>query len=814
MEKIKELLKKMSLQEKIALTSGHDSWRLKSYESYGIPKITLTDGPHGLRHQEEGQNHLGINSSNPSTCFPPACLTAASFDESLLYEMGKAIGYEALCQNVQVVLGPGVNIKRNPLCGRNFEYFSEDPLLAGKLASAWISGIQSMGVGACLKHFALNSQELNRMKSDSIADDKAKFDIYLKAFEEPIKAAKPFTVMGSYNLVDGVYTSENKKLIGEILRRDFGFEGVLMTDWGAMNDKIASLQAGLDLEMPGSNGYFDEDLKNAIERGEVTEEQLDLAVERILKLIFTTNAYREKAQSQYGLLQKNSVDVARHHQLARKIARESMVLLKNSGHILPFKDILAGKFYIVGALAKEPRYQGSGSSHIHPYQVSSLLEALKKESLEFTFVEGYLLNGDQRAEDAEEFLKKLLPEDYVLFAAGLPDSYESEGFDRTHMKLPRNQNELIEAIAEKTKKIAVVLFGGSPVEMPWVSSAQAILQAYLPGQAGGEAIADILLGRENPSGKLPETYPIVYEDHITSDFYGNNLYQAPYVEGIYVGYRYFDKANLPVQFPFGHGLSYTSFVFSKLSSNCKELSADQNTFVEIRFMLKNSGKMNGKEVCQVYLERMGESTYSVKKALKAFVKVSLDPGEEKEVVITLSLDNFMEYSLTEKIQVIYDGVYRIHVGSSSENLPLYIDIQVHGIPYTENEVPQFYKNLCGKPDLSTFEKLLGRSLPEVKASKPFTIDNTLEEMKEVPQMRYLIRKLEGELRKSIGESSEKDNSYQVMHAMFMQTPIKRLSLVAPEKMPKHLGETLVHIANGNFLTALQSSLQRKKKSSQ
>ena len=809
MSTIQDLLQKMTLKEKISITSGFDTWRLKGFQTLGIPKITVCDGPHGLRHQEEGQDHLGINESNPSTCFPPACLSAASFDEELLFEMGQAIGFEALCQNVQVVLGPGVNIKRNPLCGRNFEYFSEDPVLAGKMAAGWIKGVQSMGVGTSLKHFALNSQELNRMKSDSIADEKAKFDIYLKAFEIPLKTAEPMTVMGSYNLVDGIYASENKWLMEEVLRNKYGFQGLLMTDWGAMNDKISSMKAGLDLEMPGSLGYFDEEVEEAIKDGRLPEAFLDTAVRRILQLITTVTEERQKALASVGPLVKSSVDIEKHHGLAKKIAMESMILLKNDRKTLPVSENMDRTIYLVGALSKYPRYQGAGSSHINPYKVTSLLESLEKESLKMQYFEGYSLESDEIPDETEELLQTLKKEDVVIIAAGLPDSYESEGFDRKHMRLPENQNVLIRSIAAKSDHVVVVLFGGSPVEMPWLDDVSSLLHAYLPGQAGGEAVADLLLGRHNPSGKLPETYPVRYEDHITSPYYGKDPYLAPYLEGIYVGYRYFDKANRRVQFPFGYGLSYTTFSFSRLSINRSSFDFKKDKAVEVRFYVKNTGDMTGKEVCQLYLARKGSPSYRVEKALKAFCKIKLEPGEEKEIVMELQEEAFKEFDLNLKKEVLYGGEYILYVGSSSQDLPLSASLEIKSSVLDTFKAPAFYTDVKGAPEPEQFETLIGRKLPVKELTRPFTVNHTLEEMKDVPQMKYLIRKLEGVLRKASGVSSDNDDAYRVMHAMFMQTPIKRLSLVAPDKMPKHLGETLVHVANGRYLRGLQSALKRK-----
>lgn len=810
MLKYQDLIDRMTLKEKIRITSGRDNWRTDAMEHLGIPEITLSDGPHGLRHQEEDQDHLGINKSSSSTCFPPACLSAASFDEDLLREMGQAIGFEALCQNVQVVLGPGVNIKRNPLCGRNFEYFSEDPYLASRLGASWIRGLQSMGVGASLKHFALNNQENNRMKSNSIADPKAIRDIYLKAFEYAVKNSRPYTVMGSYNLADGVYVSEDRRLLKDILRDEFGFQGVIMTDWGAMNDKVASFKAGLDLEMPGSLGYFDEDVKNAVESKDLDEGLLDEAVDRILTLVFKTREDRTLKMKEPGSLYKESVDVDRHHELSRRIASESMVLLKNEDHLLPLDRDMGGRLVVIGALANEPRYQGAGSSHINPYKVTSLLDALDEKGIEHLYLEGYALN-EQKDSDVllSQVISLVREEDTVILALGLPETYESEGFDRDHMRLPENQNRLVEALSRQSRRIVVVIYGGSPVEMPWIKAISSLLNAYLPGQAGGEAVYDLLFGRVNPSGRLPETYPIKYEDHVSSEIYGRDNYQVEYREGIYVGYRYFDKAKKNVLFPFGFGLSYTDFSYRELIISAENLDFQKETELNLSFKVKNTGKRSGKEVSQLYIRKKDHEGYLVEKSLKGFRKTALEPGEEAEVTFRLDEEDFLQYDAMKNRNLIYEGEYEILIGSSSREIHLTKSVFMEGESHDQPVLPDFYISLEGKPLKEDFEELLGRGIPGYTLEKPFTLENTLYEMREVRQMKPVIRKILSMLKEASGVESEEDNAYQVVYSMLMHTPIKRLSLVSPEKMPKYLGEVLVHVSNGEYLKAAKKARNRK-----
>lgn len=797
MSKLKDWQKTMTSEEKVAMTSGQDYWRTKPIEKLDIPKITLSDGPHGLRHQGEEQDHMGINESNRSTCFPPACLTAASFDPSLLEEMGEAIGYEALCEDVQVVLGPGVNLKRNPLCGRNFEYFSEDPVLAGHLATGFIKGVKSMGVGVSIKHFALNNQENSRMVSNSMVDKKTMFDLYLKAFEIPIREAKPDTVMCSYNLVNGIYASENPWLLTEVLREKFGFRGLVVTDWGAMNNKIKSLKAGLDLEMPGGHGYFDAMTLRALQAGTLKDDILDQACQRIIELVEKTSSQRDQMIKDRGSCIMTQDKIDEHHELARRIATESAVLLKNDQDILPLDPLGEAKIHLIGELARKPRYQGAGSSHINAYRVTSFSEIMEKEKMNFNFISGYDLSDSETDINLDD-LSAIQKDDQVILALGLPESYEAEGFDRKSMNLPKNQNRLVEKVLEKTKNVVVVLYGGAPVEMPWANKVPGVLDLYLPGQAGGEAAWDLVFGRVNPSGKLPETYAYVYDDYVNSEIYGKQTKQVEYREGLYVGYRYFDRAKKPVLFPFGHGLSYTKFLYTDLQVNDKTVDFKENETLSLSFKLKNIGHREGKEVVQLYLREKNLKGYGVEKRLLAFNKIELKAGEEKDVSFVLRSKDFEEYDSSKEKMIIKEGEYEVLIGSSSKNLILQEDITIKGeVLKLENYAP-FYENLEGKPTRADFITLLGLRIDTPKEKKQFTVNDTLSDMKDKPQMKPILKQLEKILKSTTGTGDSDEEGFQTVYAMLMETPIKRLSLISPEQMPKFLGETLVHVANGHY----------------
>ena len=648
------------------------------------------------------------------------------------------------------------------------------------------------------------------MKSDSLADRKTMHDIYLKAFEGPVKDAKPSTVMASYNLIDGIYACEHPYLLGDVLRKRFGFEGVLVTDWAAMNDKVKSLQAGLDLEMPGGARYFDDEVREAIREEKMDVRHLDQAVDRILELVFRTRNSREEMLSVYGPLDKASVDREKHHELARRIARESMVLLKNEEGILPLKKDNAPRILVTGVLADKPRYQGAGSSHINPYKVTSLLDGLDGRDILYKYYQGYALTDEVSDEGLqEEILSAIEEDDIILVAAGLPDEYESEGFDREHMRLPKQQDDLILKLTKKSRKVIVLLYAGAPVEMPWVDGVSAIFHLYLPGQAGGEAAVDLLFGECSPSGKLPETIPFHYEDHVTSEIFGIDNYEVEYREGIYVGYRYFDKVEKEVLFPFGHGLSYTSFQYDALSLSQHEIAMEKEEEVTVSFRLRNVGSVEGKEIVQLYLERVNQEGYVVRKYLKGFRKISLKPGEEKNIEIRLRTEDFCEYDLNLEKEVLYEGGYRIHIGSSSRDLRLTAEIDSKGIQADAASVPEYYRKPQGKPARRDFEMLKGTQVGKMQTGKPYTVDHTLYEMKDALQMRIVMRILKRMLAGATGVKDENDNAYKVVYSMFMHTPIKRLSLLSPDKMPKYLGESIVHMANGEFLKAAKKARDRR-----
>lgn len=606
---IKAIVKQMTLEEKAGMCSGEDFWHLKSVERLGIPSVMVSDGPHGLRKQDQEADHLGANDSIKAVCFPTACATACSFDRDLLYKLGETLGDECQAQNLSVILGPAVNIKRSPLCGRNFEYFSEDPYLASEMAGAHIKGVQSKNIGTSIKHFAANNQEYRRMSCSSEIDERTFREIYLGAFETAIKEGKPDTVMCSYNKINGEFSSENHKLLTEILRDEWGFEGYVMSDWGAVNERVKGLKAGLDLEMPGSGGYTDAEIVSAVKDGTLEESVLDTAVERILNIIFKYTDNRQEGR----------FDLEADHQIAKKIAEESMVLLKNDG-ILPLK---AGeqKIAFIGKFAEKPRFQGGGSSHINSFKVESALDAVKAYT-EVAYAQGYDVKEDKIDEAmVKEAVETAKNADVAVIFAGLPDAFESEGYDREHMGMPDCQNYLIQEILKVQKSVVVVLHNGSPVEMPWADDVSAILEAYLCGQAVGAAEADILFGKVNPSGKLAETIPYHLEDNPSYLNFPGDGQKVEYKEGVFVGYRYYDMKKMPVRYPFGYGLSYTIFEYSDLQLS-KEKIKDTET-LQVSVKVKNTGKMAGKEVVQLYVSDKTNAVMRPVNELKNFVKVEL-----------------------------------------------------------------------------------------------------------------------------------------------------------------------------------------------
>ncbi len=656
MRYIKAIISQMTLKEKVAMCSGADFWRLKSIEHLGIPTVMVSDGPHGLRKQSDDAEFSNINHSIKAVCFPSGATTACSFERNLLETLGSALGEECQAKNISILLGPAINIKRSPLCGRNFEYFSEDPYLAGELASAYIKGVQSQNVGTSLKHFACNNQESYRMTASSEVDERTLREIYLPAFEKAVKDAKPWTVMTSYNRLNGKFTSDSPYLLTDILRKEWGFDGYVMSDWGAVNDRVAGLKAGMDLEMPGSNGTNDELLLEAVQNGTLSEAVLNQSVERILRKIFEFVDNRKSA----------IFDKEAHHQLARHLATESAVLLKNDG-ILPLKATDC-KIAFIGEFAKTPRYQGGGSSHVNAFKVSSAFDVVAgMENIHFA--QGFVNDVDETKQDLlNEAIDLATSCEVAVIFAGLPDSFESEGYDRTHMRLPNCQNELIKQVVAVQPNTVVVLHNGSPVEMPWVDEVPTILEMYLGGQAVGEATIDLLFGNVNPSGKLAESFPLRLEDnpsYLSYKVVDNKIY---YDEKLFVGYRYYDKKEMPVLFPFGHGCSYTTFEYKNLVISQHQLRDDESLIVSAD--ITNTGALFGKEIVQLYVQDLTGTVVRPLKELRNFEKVSLNPGETKTVTFTLSKRDFAYYHTGISDWYVPSGDYRILIGRSSRIIEL------------------------------------------------------------------------------------------------------------------------------------------------
>lgn len=678
-EKLKALIAQMTLEEKASLCSGSDNWHTESIERLNIPASMVSDGPHGLRKQNLKADHLGINESIKAVCFPAGCATAASFNRELLFEMGSFLGEECQAEEVSVILGPAVNIKRSPLCGRNFEYFSEDPYVASEIAAAHIKGVQSKNVGTSIKHFLANSQETRRLSTSANIDERTLREIYLAAFEGAIKQAKPWTVMCSYNRINGVYASENKTCLTDILREEWGFDGYVMSDWGAVNDRVLGIKAGLDLEMPTSGGANDKLLVEAVKNGTLKEEVLDLALERILNIVYRFEENKDTTAV---------FDLEKHHQEAQRVAEETAVLLKNQG-ALPIEEKTKTAF--IGAYAANPRYQGGGSSHINSFRVTSAWDVTKDWG-NVTFTPGFEDNTEEPDEtmiaEAVEAAKKA--HTAVIFA-GLPDSYESEGFDRTHMRMPACQNELIRRVAQVQPNTVVVLHNGSPLEMPWIDEVNAVLEVYLGGQAVGASTVSILFGKVNPSGRLAETFPLKLEDNPSFLSYIGEKDEADYTEGIFVGYRYYDKKKMPVLFPFGHGLSYTKFTYSNLCLDAKAIKDTQQLTVKVD--VTNTGERAGKEVIQLYVADKESTAIRPEKELKGFDKILLQPGETKTVTFTLDKRAFAYYNTELSDWYVESGEFEILIGKSSADIVLRDTVTVEST--TECRVVYHANSLLG-----------------------------------------------------------------------------------------------------------------------
>ena len=699
MQNTELLLKKLTLEEKCALLSGAETFKTRGMPEHGIPQIWLSDGPHGLRKQAGESDHLGLNPSVPATCFPTASAVANSWDAALGEEIGAALGEEAAAQEVSVVLGPGLNMKRNPLCGRSFEYFSEDPYLAGKLAAGYIRGIQSKGVAACPKHFAVNSQETRRMASDSIVDERTLREIYLTGFEIAVKEGHPRSIMSSYNLVNGTYANENKHLLREILRGEWGFDGAVITDWGGSNDHALGVKNGSTLEMPAPGGDSVRELLAAVESGKISESDIDARLSELLPLVFDTKAALDAAPREF--------DAAAHHALARRAAAESLVLLKNEGALLP---LAAGtKVAVIGDFAKNPRYQGAGSSMVNSTQVDVLLDKLIDSELNVIgYQQGFDRHGKPDAALQRSACELATQADTVILCMGLDEIAESEGLDRSNLRLAQNQVDLLQAVAAVNPKIVVVLYSGSVVETPWLDNCQALLYAALGGQAGAGAVADALAGKVNPCGKLAETWPLAYADIPSAADFATRRKTVEYREGLYIGYRYFTTAEKAVRFPFGYGMSYTTFAYS-------DMAADEQG---VSLTVTNTGSVAGTEIVQLYIAKKNSELFRPAKELKGFARVTLAPGEKQRITIMLDDKAFRFWNVKANRWEIEGGEYELLVGASVEDIRLCEKISVHGTatvhPYEDVDLDCYYKGNVLSVSDADFEKLLGHPIPNGK----------------------------------------------------------------------------------------------------
>jgi len=794
-EQAKDIVSKMTLEEKAGLCSGKNFWELKEVARLGLNSHMITDGPHGLRKQEGAADHLGINKSVPSTCFPTAVTTACSFDPDLLYEMGEALGEKCIRENVAVILGPGINMKRSPLCGRNFEYFSEDPYLTAEVASGLVDGIQSKGVGTSLKHYAANNQEAARMVCDTVVDERALREIYLAAFERVVKKSQPWTVMCSYNRLNGTYASEHKWLLSNVLRDEWEFEGLVVSDWGATAGVVEGLKAGLDLEMPYSGTVNAKRICKAVKNGTLTMEELDKCVLRNVKLYI-------KAQQNKKPSTRTEKD---DHKLARKVAAGSMVLLKNEG-ILPLKK--EDKVLFVGEMAKKPRYQGAGSSKINSSFLDNAYDEALKEGYNVTYADGYLLEGKEgNGEKLKEALELARVSEKVVIFAGLPDEYESEGFDRDSLKMPQEHLDLIEEITNVNKNVIVVLQCGSPVELPWKNDVKGILLAYLAGQGGGAATVDLLWGKENPSGKLAETWPVSLETCSTYHYFPGNLKSVEYRESIYIGYRYYDAVEAEINYPFGYGLSYTTFDYS----NLKTKETGENDFT-VYVDVENTGECSGREAVQLYIAKPDSVIFRAPKELKGFTKVALNPGEKKTVTMKLKKESFRYYNVKANAFCIEGGTYHISVGKSSRDLILEASVNVTGDHKEEllrNEMEFLTEYLNPKVPFTIcdeqFTRLLGYKPPhfDPKAKQVYDASSSLGDIKDTFIGKILVKSIKG--KSDLLEDNADAGMKKMADAMIMSMPLRTLSMTGALNLDQIDG--LADMANRHYIRGIRKMLK-------
>lgn len=782
---IKKIVQEMSLEEKCYLMSGKDFWQTRSVQRLGIPNVTLSDGPHGIRKQEGASDQLGLNGSVPATCYPTAATIANSWDVELGEEIGEHLGTEAASQDVCVLLGPGLNIKRSPLCGRNFEYFSEDPYLAGKMAAGYVRGIQSKGVSACPKHFAANSQELRRMASDSVVDERTLREIYLTGFEIAVKEGHAKSIMSSYNRINGVYANENEHLLQEILRDEWGFDGFVVSDWGASNDHTAGVAAGSHLEMPTTGGDSDEELIAAVKSGKLKEEVLNRRVEELLTAILPARAAVDQAKGK-------PFDVEKHHAMAQKAAEQSIVLLKNENDLLPLKKDT--KVAVIGDFAKTPRYQGAGSSVVNPTKLESTLDVIGRFPLEQVgFAPGYHRTGPADSAYEQEAVELAKKAQVVLLYLGLDEISESEGLDRGNMKLSDSQIRLLKKVSGVNPHVVAVLSGGSAIEMDWIDHCQAVIHGYLSGQAGAAAMLRALLGEVNPSGKLSETYPMHYEDTPSAPYFPAKERNAEYREGLYVGYRYFLTTGVPVRFPFGYGLSYTSYAYSDLELHEKEAV----------FTITNVGKRDGAEVAQLYVSAHCTGVYRPKRELKGFVKVFLRAGETKRVTIPFDDKTFRYFNEKTNGFEVEGGEYEIQIGASSADIKLRGTMEVQGtdapLPVGKARIPSYFAGDIRKISDQEFEALLGHSIPDGHWSGQLDVNDAICQLyyAKGAAARLVYKILTRMLNKSMAKGKPD------LNIMFIYNmPFRGIGKMAGGMCSQYMVDGIMKAVNGHFFSGL------------
>jgi beta-glucosidase len=831
-DKAKEIVSQLTVEEKAALCSGANYWQTKEIPRVGLPSMRMSDGPHGLRRQTETEGSPE-GDSIPSTCFPTASAIACSFNRQLLQDIGVALGEECLQEGVDILLGPGVNMKRHPMCGRNFEYFSEDPVVAGELAAAMINGIQSQGVGTSLKHFAANNQESNRMTVSSVADERTLREIYLKAFEIAVKKSKPWSVMASYNRINGTYATEDRRLLTDILRKEWGFKGMVVSDWGACSKRVTGLWAGTDLEMPGPAPEHDGKIADEVHRGILPDRCLDRAAVRVAKLALRSADQKKSGEYHY--------DQTAHQKLARTAACESIVLLKNEDNILPIQTMKPShpmkdgnakdNIAIIGALAKHPHFQGAGSSRVHPSQVDNAYDELTKQGLNLLYASGYPHKADQNdpakvrftdyLDDARDAAGKC---DIALVFVGLIDPMESEGYDRTDLDLPKIQNQLIAEVAKVQPNTVVIVEAGSPVLMPWASDVKAILMSYLSGQAGGGALADILTGKVNPSGKLAETFPLNLEDIPSANHFRTGDDTEEYRESLYIGYRYYDTARAKVLFPFGHGLSYTKFSYEDLRMNRTTLESGQNQFLTVTVTIRNIGETSGAETVQLYVKSPNsQKVFRPKMELRDFNKLYLAPGETKELTFELNDQSFSYYYVDPDGDTDHDGwavesgEYQILLGASSQDIRLEATLTVTGdgkekdLRLDAETIPAYYYPMPGGMDTpkKQFETLYGSRLPlpYKMSGTAFTVDDTVRDIEDTFVGKVMTRVIEKQFDK-MSANIAPDDLLMIQTAMW-QTPLRSLPMFAGGKIKHHHIEGVVEMANGHYLRGAKKLFRSK-----